>query len=103
MRTIKVKCFRFDPPHEKQGTYKVYEVPVEPQMSALDVLDYIYENIDPSLAYPRCNACNRGLCGDCNLKIDGKAQLACQCSIEGDVEIGPVSMRNHVRDLVVRR
>ena len=103
MSKIKVKCFRFDPSHEKEPRYENYEVPVDTEMSVLDVLDYIYENIDASLAYRRSNACNRGLCAECMLKINGKALLACQQSVEGDLIIEPLSKEKVLRDLVVKR
>jgi succinate dehydrogenase/fumarate reductase iron-sulfur protein len=103
MSKIKVKCFRFDPSIEKEPRYQEYEVPVNGEMSVLDVLDYIYENIDASLAYRRNNACNRGLCGDCILKINGKAKLACQQLAKGDLVIEPISKEKVLRDLVVKR
>jgi succinate dehydrogenase/fumarate reductase iron-sulfur protein len=103
MSKIKVKCFRFDPSLEKEPRYENYEVPVDTEMSVLDVLDYIYENIDASLAYRRNNACNRGLCGDCMLKINGKALLACQQLVKGDLVVEPLSKEKVLRDLVVKR
>lgn len=103
MTTIKVKCFRFDPSLEEKPRYQDYQVPVDTEMSVLDVLDYIYENLDASLAYRRNNACNRGLCGECVLRINGKAQLACQQLVSCDLLIEPVSKKNVLRDLVTQR
>ncbi len=49
--TIKVKVFRFDPSVDKEPYYKTYEVPFEEGLSAMDCLDYIYQNLDGTLAY----------------------------------------------------
>ena len=103
MRKIKVKCFRFDPSCEKEPRYQYYYVPIEGEMSVLNVLDYIYEQLDPSLAYRRYVACKRGVCTECAVRVNGKNELACRKSVDGDLTIEPVSKERVSRDLVTRR
>jgi succinate dehydrogenase/fumarate reductase iron-sulfur protein len=98
-QNIKVKCFRFSPPVDKEPVYQTYEVPKESYMSVLNVLDYIYENLDATLAYYSC--CRRGICGRCTVMVNGKAQLSCLDIVEGDVTIEPLRGRKVVKDLVV--
>jgi len=80
-KKIKVKVFRFDPTVEKEPHYETYEVPLTEGMSVLDILDYIYENIDSSLAYYDHAACRHGICGGCAVVVNGKTCLACQTPI----------------------
>lgn len=100
-KIIKVKVFRFDPSADKAPYYKTYEVPLEKGMSAMSALDYIYQNLDGTLAYYDHAACDLGICARCTGKINGKAGLFCQTIIEEDVTIEPISKKRIIRDLVV--
>jgi len=102
-KMIAVKVFRFDPTADKEPYYKTYQVPWEKGMSAMSALDYIYQNLDSTLAYYDHAACDLGICGRCAGKIDGKVSLFCQTLIETDVTLEPVSESRVLRDLVVRR
>ncbi len=53
-----------------------FEVPYEHRHSVLTVLNYIYENHDPTLGF-RHYLCGRGLCNSCRMMINGKARKAC--------------------------
>jgi len=59
--TIKVKVFRYDPDKDNAPHYETYEVPYVEGMVVLDVLNYIYENLDGTFAYRW--ACRAGQCG----------------------------------------
>ena len=50
-RTITARVFRMDPSVDEEPRYQEYRVPFEEGMSAMDVLDYIYQNLDGTLAY----------------------------------------------------
>jgi fumarate reductase iron-sulfur subunit len=99
-RKVKVKVFRFNPSTDKEPHYQTYEVPLVEGMSVLDVLDYIYENIDSSLAYYDHAACRYGICGGCTLLVNGKACVACQTPVTGDITVDPAIKSKVVRDLV---
>lgn len=102
-KMINVRVFRFDPSADREPYYKTYQVPWEKGMSAMSALDYIYHNLDGTLAYYDHAACDLGICGRCTGKIDGKVGLFCQTLIEVDVTLGPVSESRVIKDLVVRR
>ncbi len=102
-KDITVKVFRYDPSSETEPSYDSYQVPLEPGMSAMDVLDYIYQNLDGTLAYYDHAGCALGICVRCSGKINGKAGLLCQTIVDGDVIIDPASQRRVVRDLVCDR
>lgn len=99
-RNIKVTVYRFDTFIDEQPYYQTYEVPVVKGMSVLEVLDYIYENLDGSLAYYDHAACQQGICRRCTLSINGKPSLMCQTLVEGDITLEPPSKFEVVRDLV---
>ena len=96
---ISVRCFRFDPSVDREPRYQEYEMPVEFGVSVMNVLDYIYENLDGSLAY--YSNCQRGICGRCAMLVEGRRVLACTEMVTGDVTLEPLPGRMVVRDLVV--
>jgi len=99
MKTIKVKVFRYDPKKDEKGRYETYEVPITPGMSVLDVLDYIYANIDSSLSY--YYSCHRGYNACCMLVVNGKIIRPCTTLATEDMTIEPLKGRKIIKDLVV--
>ena len=98
----KVSVFRFRPGVDKQPRYQTYEVPFEEGRSVLNVLKYIYENQDSSLAF--YNSCRIGKCTGCHVKVNGKTRLACTTVVgEEDLLLEPMPGYRVVRDLVVDR
>jgi succinate dehydrogenase/fumarate reductase-like Fe-S protein len=102
-KMIQVKVFRFDPSVDKDPYYQSFEVPLVKGMSAMNVLDYIYQNLDGTLAYYDHAACALGICGRCTGKINGKAALFCQTVIQEDITLEPLSKTKIIKDLVVQR
>lgn len=91
---------------KKSEGLREYEVPVvSDAMTVMDVLDYIYSNLDHSLAYYRHSACNQGICARCAVKLDGKTVLACATRVpSGATSILLEPGASHVaRDLVTSR
>lgn len=102
-KNVRVTISRFDPGVDGEPHYQTYEVPLVEGMSVLEALDYIYENLDGSLAYYTHAACRQGICRRCTLRINGKPSLMCQTPVEGDVLVEPPPKFEVVRDLVYRR
>ena len=102
-KVIKVKVFRFDPAMDQEPAYKIYEVPWYEGMSAMNVLDYIYQNLDSTLAYYDHAGCDLGICARCTAKINGKPGLLCQTAISGDITLDPLNVNKVIKDLVVKR
>lgn len=97
---INVEVFRFDPSQDREPCFQAYEVPLEEGMSAMDALDYIYQNLDSTLAYYDHAGCALGICGRCTARINGKPGLLCQTPINGDIKIEPLSQAKVLKDLV---
>ena len=101
MRTVKVRVSRFNPQVESSPHYQDYEVPFEPRMTVMDALDYIYENLDPTLAYHSHTSCHRRVCARCNVTVNDKPNLSCHTEITGDITLDPLPRYKIIRDLVV--
>ncbi|GAB4333481.1 MAG: hypothetical protein Kow0099_05390 [Candidatus Abyssubacteria bacterium] len=101
--TISVKVFRFDPETDKEPYYRDYQVPFTVGMSAMNALDYIYQNLDGSLAYYDHAGCSLGICARCTAKVNGKPCLLCQTPVNDDICIEPTTTAYVIKDLVVRR
>jgi succinate dehydrogenase/fumarate reductase-like Fe-S protein len=102
-KMVQVKVFRFEPGVDKEPYYKTYPVPLEKGMSAMNLLDYIYQNLDGTLAYYDHAACALGICARCVGKINGKAALFCQTVVCEDVTLEPTSKFRVIKDLVVQK
>jgi succinate dehydrogenase/fumarate reductase-like Fe-S protein len=100
---ITVKVFRFDPSVDNEPRYQDYEVPFVQGMSAMNALDYIYQNLDSAIAYYDHAGCALGICARCTGKINGKAGLLCQTLVTGDIRLEPLSTLEIIKDLVTRR
>ena len=72
---MRVHIQRFDGAEQYVSTY---DIPIDTTgYSVMDLLDYIYRNLDSTLAYYRHSVCNQGICARCVLKVDGAPVLAC--------------------------
>jgi len=100
-RKISVRVARYDPAVDSSPHYQTYEVPLASRMTVMDVLDYIYENLDTSLAYHSHTSCHRRICARCNVKINDKPALSCHTEVLDDVTIDPLPGFKVIRDLVV--
>jgi fumarate reductase (CoM/CoB) subunit B len=98
---IKVKVFRYDPNVDEKPYYDTHHIPYVQGMTVLDVLNYIYENFDPTLAY-RWN-CRAGQCGACAVTVNGKPCAACRTQVAKDrsITISPLLQFQVKKDLVV--
>jgi len=94
-----VKVFRFDPEKDKKPRLQTFRKVPYQGMRVTDVLNYIYQNLDTSLAFRY--SCRAGLCGVCLLKVNGKACLSCHRIAEKEMTIEPPSHYAVVKDLVV--
>ena len=103
IKSIKTRVFRFNPDQDKEPFFQEYYVPWEPGMTAMDALDYIYQNVDGTLAYYDHAACKLGICARCTGRVNGKPGLLCQVEVSDNMRIEPVSDKHIVRDLVYER
>jgi len=90
---------RFDPSADSEPYYQEYTgIPFEGR-SVMEVLQAIYEELDPSLAFRRL--CIHGFCGSCFLLVNGEPVLSCQYPAQAEMKIEPHPKFPVVRDLVV--
>ncbi len=102
---IIAKVFRFDPTTDEKPYYKEYEVPFAEDesgfMTGLQVLHYIYENIEPIVYDYNCRG---SICGRCSMVIDGIARLACYTKLKpGKHTFEPLKGFPVIRDLMIDR
>ena len=93
---------RFDPDQDEDRHSETYEIPVEPHWKVLDALNYIKDEVDPTLSHRW--SCRMAVCGSCGMLVNGQPKLTCKDSLSNygrKVEVAPLSNFPVVRDLVV--
>ena len=73
---ITLKISRYIPDKHQEAFLQEYKVPTSEGMMVLDALNYVREELDPSLAFRW--SCRMGICGSCGMSVDGKPSLTCQ-------------------------
>lgn len=83
--------------------YEDFTIPFEAGMNVLSALQYIYENLDRTVAYPLC-LCRMGKCGACTARVNGKVRLGCAVRLTpGEtVVLEPIAGKEAVRDLIFK-
>ena len=74
--TIRITIRREDRKKGFPPKFQTYEIRAESEMTVLDALDYIFYQLDATLAYRRYR-CGRKLCRSCEVKLDGKVVRGC--------------------------
>lgn len=96
-----VSIRRFDPERDSAAHLESYSFPFEPGMSVLDVLFYLYAQVDASLGFNYC--CRNSHCGLCGMKINGRPGLACREAATAQMTLEPLDNLPVLRDLMVDR
>ena len=100
-KSIAARIFRYDPSMDSAPRYDTFEVPHEPDMRVLDVLDYVADNCGVGVGYRWF--CGVKRCGMCGVTVNGKPVLACWEKATSTMTIEPLANMPVVRDLVVDR
>ena len=93
---------RFDPDRDEAPRQERYEIPVEPDWKVLDALNYIKDEVDPTLSHRW--SCRMAVCGSCGMNVDGTPKLTCKDALANygdEVEVAPLANFPVIRDLVV--
>jgi NAD-dependent dihydropyrimidine dehydrogenase PreA subunit len=97
----RVKVFRFDPEEDKEPRYETYFTPFEDH-TVLDVLRYIYEDCDSTLAFRfGCAGAVYLRCGACAVLVNGRPTFSCKKLAEEEMTIEPHPKFEVIRDLAV--
>ena len=99
-----ISIYRYDPQVDDKPRMQAYEVDSSkvPGKMLLDIICYIKDNFDSSLAFRR--SCREGVCGSDGMNINGKNGLACITKIVDlpkKVVLRPLPGLPVVRDLIV--
>ncbi len=96
------RIYRWDPDDGRNPRIDTYYVDTgDCGPMVLDGLNWIKNNVDPTLTYRR--SCREGICGSCSMNIDGTNTLACtkaMSEISGAVRVYPLPHMPVVKDLV---
>ncbi len=102
-RTIVVNVLRYVPEDEEQPYHQTYAVPFTDDMSVLQALHYIKDELDGTLSFRW--SCRMAICGSCGMMIDGVPKLACHTFLRdywpGEVNIEALAHFPIERDLVI--
>ncbi len=75
-----------------------FRVPLTRGQSVLGALQYIYDNLDPTLAF--AGSCRIGMCVSCMVRVNGKVVRGCTTLAESDLLVEPAKHSAIVRDLI---
>jgi succinate dehydrogenase/fumarate reductase-like Fe-S protein len=99
--TVRVTIERYDP-EKKERYLQTYEVPRGSKSRVLDFLEYIFEELDPSLAYRR-HLCKARMCHGCLMMVNGKPSMVCWEVVSAqqtEITLSPLKGRTVFKDLV---
>lgn len=101
--TIRIDVLRYRPEQEDEPAWQSYDVPFTDDMSVLQGLQYIKDELDGTLSFRW--SCRMAICGSCGVMVDGRPRLGCQTFLR-DLMPGPVRVEALAhfpieRDLVV--
>jgi fumarate reductase iron-sulfur subunit len=100
---IEIQVLRFRPEQEDRPVWQSYQVPYTDDMSVLQGLQYIKDDLDGSLSFRW--SCRMAICGSCGMMVNGKPKLSCQTFLRelapGPVKVEALAHFPIERDLVV--
>ncbi|MFZ6034688.1 MAG: succinate dehydrogenase/fumarate reductase iron-sulfur subunit [Patescibacteria group bacterium] len=99
---IEFRIYRYNSSKKGKEKYQVYKIPYSKGMTVLDVVSYVYKNIDPTLAYRY--ECRQGICGTCGVTLNGRPVLSCSTQINPKAKkqsIEPLANFPVEKDLIV--
>jgi len=84
------------------GAFEGFEVPAQENQTILDVVAWIQQNADPTLAYRF--ACRVGMCGSCAMMVNGMPRWTCRTHVQkvldgNKLEIAPLRNLPVIKDL----
>jgi len=102
-RNITLEILRYQPAEGATPYFERFEIPFTDDMSVLQGLQYVKDNIDGSLTYRW--SCRMAICGSCGMMVNGVPHLACHTFLRefdpGPVRIEPLAHFPIERDLVI--
>ena len=100
-RQIQLEVLRYNPETDSEPRFQTYTVPCLNEWVVLDALNYVKDNLDPTVAYRW--SCHMAVCGSCGMMINGEPKLACKAFIReytDEIRVEPLAHFPIERDLV---
>ena len=101
-KMMRVEITRFDPDRDEVPKTQEYEIPVRSDWKVLDAINYIKDEVDPSVSHRW--SCRMAVCGSCGMMLNGEPKLTCKTALsdyDSAIKIEPLANFPIVRDLVV--
>jgi fumarate reductase iron-sulfur subunit len=102
-KLVEVQVLRFRPEQDAEPVWCSYMVPFNEDMSVLQALQHIKDEVDGSLSFRW--SCRMAICGSCGMMVNGKPHLSCQTFVRdflpGPLKIEALSHFPIERDLMV--
>ena len=102
-KVIEIEVMRYRPEQDNAPSWQSYQVPFTDDMSVLQGLQFIQDDLDPTLSFRW--SCRMAICGSCGMMIQGVPKLACHTFLRnyypGKLRVGPLEHFPIERDLVV--
>src|SRR6266850_7833233 len=96
---VTFKIYRKDPEKDGKLSRSNYTLEVAEDATVLDSLLKIRDEIDSTLAFRGC--CGRGYCGECMMRVNGSARLACTARVPDYTKKGPEISLDPLRNVSV--
>jgi fumarate reductase iron-sulfur subunit len=99
---IRMQVMRYRPEQDAEPWLQTFDVPYSDDMSVLQGLQYIKDELDESLSFRW--SCRMAICGSCGMMVDGVPKLACKTFLRdypGGVRVEALHHFPIERDLVV--
>ena len=101
--TVTLEVLRYRPETDSEPHFQRYTVPYRDDWVVLDALNYVKDNLDPTLSYRW--SCHMAVCGSCGMMINGEPKLACKAFLRdyrgGVIRVEPLDHFPIERDLVI--
>src|SRR5574340_1398091 len=101
--TITLRISRSNPSEGQESTFAEFQVPVQKWTTVLEVILYVKQNFDHSVAVRY--SCRQASCGSCGMRINGYPRLACYTKISeldsNVITVEPMYNFPVLRDLAV--
>lgn len=102
-RVIHMEVLRYRPEQDDEPFFQTYQVPFTDDMSVLQGLQYIKDELDSTLSYRW--SCRMAICGSCGMMINGVPNLSCHTFLRdfypNPLRVEPLNHFPIERDLVI--
>ena len=98
-----MECLRYHPQADAVPRWQSYDVPFSEDMSVLQGLQYIKDQLDGTLTFRW--SCRMAICGSCGMMLNGVPRLGCDNFLRdyfpGPLRVEPLTHFPIVRDLAI--